>query len=285
MLIAACAAHAPAPVRVPSTTELVDGQVRVVFNTTAGMSYRIQHTNDPAAWTYFPESIYGFGQTVRYAVYDLPADTTAAASLPPAGPVPSEYLFFMITAFNDGTAVASCLGLDDSPQKAYLPAFDLRYLGQTFCTQTHKAMGHEVPHQRWCHLFINGIYWGPEIIIERVDDAFMDAHFTPDTYTVVKQGGEAVSGNYADWTALGTLAATFPAASAAAKPGIYSQIEALVDLPNYIDYLIVNSYGQNGDWPDNNFRAGKGSLTGTKWKFIMWDAEWTLRQGGQSCPR
>ena len=128
---AAAPAHAQAPVLVPSTTEQVDGQVRVVFNTTAGKSYRIQHTNDLAAWTYFPESIYGFGQTVRYAVYDLPVVTAAVAAPPPAGPRPSEFLFFMITAFSDGSAVAGWSGLDGSYQKAYLASFDLRYLGQT----------------------------------------------------------------------------------------------------------------------------------------------------------
>ena len=37
---------------------------------------------------------------------------------------------------------------------------------------THRAMGHEAPHQRWSHLFINGIYWGPYLITERVDDEF-----------------------------------------------------------------------------------------------------------------
>ena len=36
---------------------------------------------------------------------------------------------FLISAFDDGTAVASWTGVDGSAQKAYLPSFDLRYQG------------------------------------------------------------------------------------------------------------------------------------------------------------
>jgi len=156
------------------------------------------------------------------------------------------------------------------------------YCNEAFIMATHKAMGHEVPNQRWCHVFINGIYWGPYQITERVDDAFMDAHFGNGDYTVIKQSGEAVSGDYGEWTALSTLLDSFSSASAAQKPAIYTQITDVVDMDNYIDYLIANSYGQPSDWPGNNFRAAKRRNTvGAKWKFFVWDAEWTLRQGEQ----
>jgi Lamin Tail Domain/CotH kinase protein/Chitobiase/beta-hexosaminidase C-terminal domain len=122
---------ATAQTLVQSTTEQVPGAVRVVFPTTAGKSYRIQHSSDLQSWAYFPESIYGFGQTVRYHVYDAPT-AQAAAPLPPSTePRPSEYYFFIVTAFPDGSAVASWQGKDGSPQKAYIASFDLRYLGQT----------------------------------------------------------------------------------------------------------------------------------------------------------
>jgi len=91
-----------------------------------------------------------------------------------------------------------------------------------------------------------------------------------------------VSGDYGEWTALSTLLDSFSSASAAQKPAIYTQITDVVDMDNYIDYLIANSYGQPSDWPGNNFRAAKRRNTvGAKWKFFVWDAEWTLRQGEQ----
>jgi hypothetical protein len=164
--------------------------------------------------------------------------------------------------------------------------FDVRnpatYCNEAFIMDTHKAMGHEAPHQRWSHLFINGIYWGPYLITERVDDHFMDAHYGDDDYSVVKQGAEAVDGEYADWAAFTTLVNSFTTATAAQKPGIYAQIFAQADMANYVDYLLAYTYAQASDWPGNNHRMGKGKSAGAQWKFVVWDAEWSLRQGTQT---
>ncbi len=158
------------------------------------------------------------------------------------------------------------------------------YCNEAFILDTHRAMGHDGPRTRWTHLFINGIYWGPYQVIERIDERFMQAHdVLSANYTVVKQYGEAVSGDYAEWQSLMNLVDDFPSTPAANKPALYSQITALVDMGNYIDYLIANTYGQNGDWPTNNWRAARmKNFPSAKWKFFVWDAEWTLRQGEQT---
>jgi hypothetical protein len=118
----------------------------------------------------------------------------------------------------------------------------------------------------------------------------MDAHFSPGDYTVIKHFGEAVSGDYSEWDdgepssrsdSLADLLRNFTEASPAERETKYAQITAVVDMDNYIDYLIANSYGQPSDWPGNNFRAAKLNGAGGKWKFFVWDAEWTLRQGEQ----
>jgi hypothetical protein len=156
------------------------------------------------------------------------------------------------------------------------------YCNEAFIRDTHRAMGHDGPNTRWCQLFINGIYWGPYQIVERIDDRYMDAHFVTGTYTVVKQNGEAVSGDYSEWQSLINLVDNFVTTPSAGKPALYQQITALVDVDNYIDYLIANTYGQNGDWPGSNWRAAKLNAVGAKWRFFIWDAEWTCRQGEQT---
>ena len=37
-----------------------------------------------------------------------------------------------------------------------------------------------------------------------------------------------------------------------------------VDVVNYIDYLIINAWGGNDDWPRKNFWAGRDQLTGLR---------------------
>ena len=53
--------------------------------------------------------------------------------------------------------------------------------------------------------------------------------------------------------------------------------EDLLDVENYIDYMIVNFYGGNSDWPHKNYYAGRQrGPDSTGYKFFMWDAEWSL---------
>ena len=52
---------------------------------------------------------------------------------------------------------------------------------------------------------------------------------------------------------------------------------AYLDLENYIDYLIVNHWGGNSDWPHKNFYVGRENTPdSTGFKFFSWDAEWTM---------
>jgi hypothetical protein len=157
------------------------------------------------------------------------------------------------------------------------------YSNEAFIIDTHRAMGHDGPNTRWSHVFINGIYWGPYQIIERIDDKYAEAHFGGAGWDVIKQSNEAVSGNYSEWTTLTTLVNTFPSTPEANKPALYAQITSLVDMPNYVDYLVAYTYAQASDWPSNNWRAAKlQNSPSAKWKFLVWDAEWSLRQGEQS---
>jgi hypothetical protein len=55
------------------------------------------------------------------------------------------------------------------------------------------------------------------------------------------------------------------------------ELEDFLDLENMIDYLIVNYYGHNSDWPQKNYYVGReNSPDSTGFKFFMWDAEWSL---------
>ena len=46
-----------------------------------------------------------------------------------------------------------------------------------------------------------------------------------------------------------------------------------MDLTNFVDYLIVNTYGATWDWQHNNWRAARERVTNGKFRFYVWDAE------------
>lgn len=97
----------------------------VSFATTPGKLYTVWRSPDLQTWARMPDSIYAIGQDAAVPVFDPPAEVDAPPSTDPlVGPEDS--LCFYLTAFDDGSAVASWRGRDGQSCQAYLAFFDLR---------------------------------------------------------------------------------------------------------------------------------------------------------------
>jgi hypothetical protein len=170
------------------------------------------------------------------------------------------------------------------------------YCDEGWIRSAQRVMGHENPRRRWVHLFLNGIYWGPYELTERVDSDYIRGHagaLGDATYDVLKQRSSsdppnanevaAIDGTTTAWDNLITLCSSFGAAVSgnqplAAQDSLYSQILGAMDVDNYIDYLLCYAYAQGYDWPTNNFRiARSNNLSDNRFRFYVWDAEWALQ--------
>jgi hypothetical protein len=56
----------------------------------------------------------------------------------------------------------------------------------------------------------------------------------------------------------------------------YDEIQAYLNVESLIDYMIMNIYINNGDWPDNNAYAIAHRHSGDGFRFFSWDAEESL---------
>lgn len=168
------------------------------------------------------------------------------------------------------------------------------YAKESWVRDAHAAMGlagpnateHPIAHQRWVHLFVNGLYWGIYGLGERINEDYMQAYEQADgQYDVIKPTDEAEDGDTLAWEALKTrvsLAAADP--TNAAK---WTAVEDLLDVDNYIDYLMVQMFVHVSDWPIDNWRiarrkdlddpqAGNPYPTGDDaqpFRTFVWDAE------------
>jgi CotH kinase protein len=149
-------------------------------------------------------------------------------------------------------------------------------------------MGHLVAHRRWVHLYVNGLYWGIYEFSERINEDFMRGYSSASQqYDVLKQQGDAENGNFAAWGELLNRCAS--AAGTPASVPIWEHMTEMLDLNNYIDYLLVNMFMNNEDWPHNNWRAARrkdldnrtdpehviyaSGANAQRFRFFVWDAE------------
>lgn len=58
------------------------------------------------------------------------------------------------------------------------------------------------------------------------------------------------------------------------------QVGQFLDLENYTDYIIAESWIGNNDWPYNNIRVFRNSSTGYRWQYAVQDVEWSMLPNG-----
>ena len=169
-----------------------------------------------------------------------------------------------------------------------------QYIRDQWWRTTLLEMGQPQVHGRFVHVFLNGFYWGVYNMVERPNASFSATYSggDKDDWDALNTG-VVRDGTRDAWADLLRLARDVddqdPVNSNTAylrllgkeADGSRSQaFETLLDVDNYIDYLIVNFYGGNTDWPGRNYYVGR--LRGpesTGFKFYAWDTEKILDHG------
>jgi hypothetical protein len=163
------------------------------------------------------------------------------------------------------------------------------YVRDAFAMETARAMGRIAPHTTFVHLYLNGFYWGLYNPVERPDAAFSASYHGGDkaTWDAINQDS-APDGNYEAWNRLLALLNQGMAVNAnyqriqgndpdgTRNPGY----DDLLDMENMIDYLILNFYVGNTDWPGRNWWVGRNRDNGDGFQFYPWDTETALGFSG-----
>lgn len=157
------------------------------------------------------------------------------------------------------------------------PSADERRRAEFFRDQwmrdTHAAMGWPAARGFFVHLYLNGVYWGVYNLTERPDASFAAASWggTDEDYDA-RRADKIVGGDEDTWNEL--MAAV---EKDLAVPANYEAVQRRLDLTAFIDFMILNVYGANGDWDgSSNWCAARDRRSGGRFQFLTWDAERTL---------
>lgn len=165
------------------------------------------------------------------------------------------------------------------------------YTRDAWAKRVMTQMGHIASRTTYMHLFINGMYWGLYNPTERVDDDFCELRMGGDKteYDVIRKAEDgSLEVQYGTGDAYKTM---FEMAVGSANFETYQKMRGLntdgtrnpaypiyLDVDNFIDYMLVNQYGGNGDWDHHNWVAVRrqGPLSkGFRW--VPWDSELVLQ--------
>lgn len=134
-------------------------------------------------------------------------------------------------------------------------------------------LGMEAPNSRPVVVYLNGEYWGIYFLQEKMDDHYLEDHFqiNPDSCNImgnwkgaVENGDNANFNEMMQWLEDADL-------STAQN---YGYLNSLVDVENFIDYQILETFIANYDWPANNMRCWQ--TNDSRWRWIFYDGDATL---------
>lgn len=143
-------------------------------------------------------------------------------------------------------------------------------------------MGLEAPHSRPVAVYLNGEYWGIYFLQEKLDDHYLEDHFgiEPEQCNIIC--GNGINGFTGEWdvevesgqgSGFDQMMDWLEDADLSDSTN-YSYISNLVNIDNFIDYQILETFIANTDWPANNFRCWQSG--DSKWRFAFFDGDATM---------
>ena len=166
-----------------------------------------------------------------------------------------------------------------------------QFVRDEFSRRLQARTGQASARGRFVHVYLNGLYWGLYNLAERPDqDLSADAYggrardwdVLYDLGEVGSTGAEAMQGDFDAWNQMlaicrgtGGSYEEFQRVQGLDVDGLPLEgVTPLLDLDNYLDYLIVNLWAGHWDWPWKNWWAARDtSDQSTGFKFYTWAAE------------
>ena len=136
----------------------------------------------------------------------------------------------------------------------------------------HKDMGGVAVTGTVANLFLNGqrkSFYNP---CERLDHDFFRGYYDVDTDWDVITQLKVRNGDNVAWNAT----QNFFRSNDLFITAHYDQAGQMIDIVDFIDYLIIQLYSANWDWPNNNWTVSRERTPQGKFRFHCWDMEGTM---------
>ena len=152
-----------------------------------------------------------------------------------------------------------------------------QYTRDVWARRMQRKMGHTAVNALYVNVFLNGMYWGMYNIAERVDDQFGKDHIGGsksdiDVVKIEEDGGNHIEASEGDLQAWNEMVQTV--ARAATDDAYYEKLDTLLDIDQFIDYMLINQYAGNTDWDHHNWYAVRRRGADSEgFRFLCWDSE------------
>lgn len=144
----------------------------------------------------------------------------------------------------------------------------------------------DMQHSRPAIVFINGEYWGVHNIRDRLDERYLETHYSLDSgnqesFTIAENNSVFDSGNPEGLTHYNQMR-SFLNNPGVANNANFEELRNRMDVENFTDYFLAQVYFRNTDWPGNNKQYWRGTNSTLpegepgadgRWRWMMFDTD------------
>ncbi|MBN4065991.1 CotH kinase family protein [Candidatus Amoebophilus asiaticus] len=127
-----------------------------------------------------------------------------------------------------------------------------------------------------CVMYLNGKYWGVYGIRERQDEKYIQENYgiDGDYIDLLRFNGDVMNGSEKAFLDM----VDFIVDNDMGLKANYDTVKNILDIENFCDYIITETYIVNGDWiseggQTNNIKFWRNTRPVSKWRYILWDTD------------
>jgi len=133
-------------------------------------------------------------------------------------------------------------------------------------------------------VFLNGEYWGLYYLYERYDEGYFQNHYgiEPENIILLEDEGDVVVGAEKERGVYQDLL-EYVTSNDVKDPVVYSEIQKLMDINNFIDYQTTEIFIAHQDWPAKNIKYWRTRTSSEsaetsygsdgKWRWLLFDTD------------
>ena len=121
-------------------------------------------------------------------------------------------------------------------------------------------------------VYLNGNYWGMLNIREKINEYYVSENFPyvkPNKVDLLDVNENVIEGSADSYKSL----KNYMNAHSMKNEEYFSYVSSLIDIDSYIEYMVLEIYCNNGDWPTNNVKCWHPQTDFGKWRWIVYDTD------------
>lgn len=146
---------------------------------------------------------------------------------------------------------------------------------------THLVYGDNIDIQAYqpAVVFLNGEYWGVLNMREKLNEDYIENHYpqvSADNVDLLAASDvtKSMSASEGDMDAYNVMI-NYLKSNDLAGDDCYNYVASMIDIDEYIEYMVSEIYASNNDWPHNNVKMWRSKKADGRWRWFLYDTDQT----------